>query len=580
MRYKIINEEDTMKGSALCRVLRNRGIKDPIHYLNTTDDDIIDPATIKNIPEAAALLLRHINKGHKIFVNIDSDCDGYTSSAFMINWLYRNFPSFTTNCVSWGMHTDKAHGLLMEQILRIKPDLVICPDAGSNEYEYHKQLKENGIDVIIIDHHNADFYSEDAIVVNNQLDENYPTKSLSGVGMVYKFCSYIDLFWNRTHATDLLDIAALGIIADVMSLKDYETKHLVQKGLANIENPFIKAMIAKNEYSLKGKVTPTGIAWYVAPAVNAITRIGTTSEKEILFNSFLDFKAYTLVPSTKRGHKVGDQETIVEQAVRVCNNVKNRQGKIRDEFTDRINAQIESEHLLNNKILFIQLEHPTEDSKSITGLVANKLMSIYGRPVMLLNKTFDDETGELTWSGSGRNAPSAGIDSLQKLAQDSGYFTLAQGHDNALGLSIPDSNVEKFLIYSNALLKDYDFTPVYNVDIEFLPYKTDIADILELADSENIWGQEVDEPLVLLKGFTITKDNINLYGTTLKLTFQDNLSAIKFKSSQEEFEKLNPKEGCVVLDIIGRCVRNTGWDNGPEIIIEDYDIINRMEYYF
>ncbi len=119
MRYKIINEEDTMKGSALCRVLRNRGIKDPIHYLNTTDDDIIDPATIKNVPEAAALLLKHINKGHKIFVNIDSDCDGYTSSAFMINWLYRNFPSFTTNYVSWAMHADKAHGLLMEQILRI-----------------------------------------------------------------------------------------------------------------------------------------------------------------------------------------------------------------------------------------------------------------------------------------------------------------------------------------------------------------------------------------------------------------------------------------------------------------------------
>lgn len=140
-----------------------------------------------------------------------SDCDGYTSSAFMINWLYRTFPGYTTNHVSWGLHQDKAHGLMMDTILKQKPQLVICPDAGSNEYENHKILKENGIDLIIIDHHNADGYSEDAIVINNQLDDNYPTKSLSGVGMVYKFCSYVDELSGNNYANDLLDIAALGI---------------------------------------------------------------------------------------------------------------------------------------------------------------------------------------------------------------------------------------------------------------------------------------------------------------------------------------------------------------------------------
>lgn len=425
MRYRLINEEKQF-GSLLYQVLYNRGIEDPEHYLNTTDNDIIPPETIQNVSAAAKNLIIHIAAEHDIFINVDSDCDGYTSSAFMINWLYRSFPGYTVNHVSWGMHHDKGHGLLMDQILTIKPDLVICPDAGSNEYEYHEILKEHNIDLIIIDHHNADYFSKDAIVINNQLDNGYPTKSLSGVGMVYKFCSYLDILGGNDYANELLDIAALGIIADVMELKDYETRRIVNKGLLNIENPFIKAMVAKNEYSLGTTVTPTGVAWYIAPAVNAITRVGTESEKQILFEAMLDHKAYTLVPSIKRGHKAGEMETVVEQAVRTCINVKKRQDKSRDSMTKEIDELIFADGLLDNKILIIGLEEPTETSRSITGLIANKLMSAYGHPVMLLNKTID-ENGEIIWSGSGRNNPSMGLPSLQQFALDSGCFTLAQG---------------------------------------------------------------------------------------------------------------------------------------------------------
>ena len=579
MQYKLINEENKA-GSALYRVLKNRGIEDPYHYLHTTDEDIIPPETITNMKEAAACLVQHIFAEHDIFVNIDSDCDGYTSSAFLINWLYKNFPGFSVNHLSWGMHQDKGHGLLMDQIMERKPQLVVCPDAGSEEYDKHEELSKNNIALIVIDHHNTSGYSPFAIVINNQLDENYPTKSLSGVGMVYKFCSYIDELNKKTTADELLDIAALGIIADVMPLKDYETRRLIDKGLANIENPFIKAMVAKNEYSLKGKLTPTGVAWYIAPAVNAITRVGTQKEKEILFESFLNHKAYSLVPSIKRGHKAGEMETVVEQACRICNNAKNRQNKMRDALADNIDFQIKTEHLLDNKILLVKLDEPTEETRSITGLIANKLMSSYGHPVMLLNKTFDEETGELVWAGSGRNNPAAGVESLQQLAKNSGYFTLAQGHDNALGLAIPDSNVKDFLAYSNELLKDYDFSLTYNVDIEFLANKIDAADILELADADYVWGQEVDEPLIALKNVSITKDNINLFGSTLKITLPDNIAIVKFKSSQEEFDSLYPGEGCYILDIVGRCMRNSGWDNGPEVIVTDYNIVRKQEYYF
>lgn len=88
-------------------------------------------------------------------------------------------------------------------------------------------------------------------------------------------------------------------------------------------------MIEKNSYSLGTDITPIGIAFYVAPYVNAITRVGQMEEKMTLFEAMLDWKAYESIPSTKRGCK-GQLEQRVEQAVRNCTNVKSRQTKTRD----------------------------------------------------------------------------------------------------------------------------------------------------------------------------------------------------------------------------------------------------------
>lgn len=108
--------------------------------------------------------------------------------------------------------------------------MVIAPDSSSNDYDEHKKLKERGIDVLVIDHHEAEKVSEDACVINNQLCD-YPTKSLSGVGMVYKFCQFIDSIMDTDYADYNLDLVALGMIADMMDMRDFETKHLINRGL-------------------------------------------------------------------------------------------------------------------------------------------------------------------------------------------------------------------------------------------------------------------------------------------------------------------------------------------------------------
>lgn len=88
-----------------------------------------------------------------------------------------------------------------------------------------------------------------------------------------------------------------------MDLRDYETHYLVQEGLTNLRNSFLCGMAEKNSFSLGNTITPMGVAFYIVPLVNAITRVGTIEEKKIVFESMLDYKANLAIPSTKRGCK-------------------------------------------------------------------------------------------------------------------------------------------------------------------------------------------------------------------------------------------------------------------------------------
>ena len=579
MEYQLIAPRIPPGGllTAVEQVLANRGIapENVEHYLNTTDEDILSPMLIMNIEEGVKVLIQAIARGDKVLIQIDSDCDGYTSAAALINYLNRLFPGFVQSNIYYRIHSGKQHGILLETV----PDdvkLVIAPDSSSNDYEVHQALKARGVNVLVIDHHEADQISENAVIINNQLCD-YPTKSLSGVGMVYKFCSYMDELLNVDYADDYLDLVALGMVADMMDLRDYETRHLITRGLENIRNPYFKGMVDKQAYSLKDGLSPIGVAFYIAPYVNATIRMGTQEEKLMLFESMLDYRGYELVPSTKRGCK-GQQETRVEQACRNCTNIKSRQTKARDAALENIERIIEEKKLLNNKILAIKLD-TFEADKNLTGLIANQLMAKYQRPVLLLNKTEDG------WEGSGRGYDKSKFDNLREFLKESDLVLYAEGHANALGVGIADINFNQFIEYSNQALADFDFTPCYKVD--FIFYGDDFRgnDIVEIAELKSLWGQGVEEPLVAIEHINIHNGNVVLMSPdkspTLKITLPNGTSLIKFKSSQEEYEKLHSETGCITINVVGKCERNI-WNGivSPQIIIEDYEIVGEQKYYF
>ena len=578
MKYKLIAKPNK-NYSPMQQILVNRGIdvKDIEHYLKTSDADILNPDLLDNMIEGVKRLISAIKNQEKIFLIVDCDADGFTASAALVNYIYKVFPS-AMDLLSIQLHEGKEHGIeekWLEEIVANEYKLVICPDASSNDYNQHKFLKDNGIDVLVLDHHDAEEVSENAIIINNQLSD-YPNKTLSGVGVVYKFCSKIDELMKIKEADTILDLVSLGMIADMMDMRNFETKHLIQKGLTRIENPFFKALVERQAYSIGETVTPIGVAFYIAPLINATIRVGTQNEKEVMFKAMLNHCAYDMIPSTKRGEK-GKTEAIVVQAVRNATNVRNRQKKARDNGFEYVEQIIAANNLDKNKIIVVQVSEDLD--KNLTGLIANQLMAKYQKPVLLVR-----ETDEGLLQGSARGYDKSELKDLKSFLLESGFMEYAEGHAAAMGVGIYKDKVNALVDYSNTVLANYDFSACYDVDYEYMSNDFKAQDIIDIGSMKSLWGKGVDEAMVVIKGIKITSNNITLMSAnknpTIKITLQNGTSLIKFGASQAEFESLK-SSGYTEIDVIGTCAINE-WQGmiTPQILIKDYEVVGKQDYYF
>ena len=578
MKYKLIAKPNK-NYSPMQQILVNRGIdvKDIEHYLKTSDADILNPDLLDNMTEGVKRLISAIKNQEKIFLIVDCDADGFTASAALVNYIYKVFPS-AMDLLSIQLHEGKEHGIeekWLEEIVANEYKLVICPDASSNDYNQHKFLKDNGIDVLVLDHHDAEEVSENAIIINNQLSD-YPNKTLSGVGIVYKFCSKIDELMKIKEADTILDLVSLGMIADMMDMRNFETKHLIQKGLTRIENPFFKALVERQAYSIGETVTPIGVAFYIAPLINATIRVGTQNEKEVMFKAMLNHCAYDMIPSTKRGEK-GKTETIVTQAVRNATNVRNRQKKARDNGFEYVEQIIAANNLDKNKIIVVQVSEDLD--KNLTGLIANQLMAKYQKPVLLVR-----ETDEGLLQGSARGYDKSELKDLKSFLLESGFMEYAEGHAAAMGVGIYKDKVNALVDYSNTVLANYDFSACYDVDYEYMSNDFKAQDIIDIGSMKSLWGKGVDEAMVVIKGIKVTSNNIKLMSAnknpTIKITLQNGTSLIKFGASQAEFESLK-SSGYTEIDVIGTCAINE-WQGmiTPQILIKDYEVVGKQDYYF
>ena len=590
--------------NAVEQILTNRNIpyNEIYHYLNTTDADIANPEDFgeDKLKAGAKMLINNIAAENSILVICDCDCDGFTSASLLCNYLYEMFPSFVQTKLKWFVHEDKQHGLadVMDYINQKDFKLVIAPDAGSNDYDYHKELSERGIDVLVLDHHLADEVSQYACVINNQLSD-YKNKELSGVGVVWQFCRYLDKISGNNYADHYLDLVALGLTGDMMSLTSIETKHLIHKGFEpnNIHNPYIYEMWQKNKFKLGDHITSIDAAFYIVPMINAVQRSGTIEEKELLFKSMLKYEAFEMIPSTKRGCK-GKEERVVDQAVRMSTNVKNRQTRVQDTSIEYLEGLIEKNNLLDHKVLLFLLE-PGKVDKNVAGLIANKFAAKYQRPCCILTKSSTmgldmtntipyglvQEREFVSYQGSARGYEMSGISNFKDICDQTELVNWTAGHQNAFGLSINEENIKDFIEKTDIALADMSSEPVYYVDYIYNGADVEPQDILSISGLNSLWGKDMDEALIAIKDIKISASMITVYRkttNTLKITLPNKVSLMKFNATDEECDRLQNQSGAYLqLEIVGKCNTNEWMGNiTPQVFIEAYDITGEGKYLF
>ena len=514
------------------QLLEIRGLDE--NWLTADETYLNDGTLMRNFQAGYDLLEKH--KNNNVIILIDNDTDGITSAATIYQWLSATYPNMN---LDYKIAEGKTHGI----IFPILPDsseyqLLIIPDASSSEVDKHKILAEQGIDILILDHHEiSQLDNPYAVVINPHHPEcPYPNKTLSGVGVVYKFIEAIDKLNGVDNHTKYLDLVATGLVADVMSMRDLENKALINLGVAQINNPYIKAYL-KADGRIKDKpFTPTIVGFYLAPQINALIRMGTTEDKIELFKAMIG-------------------EIDAEYVVASIISIKRKQDGAKEPIVTRIVMDLQKSGRDKNKVILAEV--PKRTPSALTGLIAGQLASLYQKPV-LLGRVNDDGN----FVGSARSINGSSVADLKDFSEASGLFNFVAGHQAAHGLSIPADKVEEYLEYAEANLPKFE--KFYSV---FICEGDKSAVIAQLENLDSHYGPGFEEILLydelyLMPGMA---QIIGAKNNTLRIQ-TDELTYIKFR------HKGDIPQDNKMLKIVGK--PNMNYFNGmatAQIFLEDWE---------
>ena len=493
-RIKEINVDNFIE-----QYLKSCGIEDVEGYLNPDLLFFDDPFDYVNINEAIQVFDYHVKNKSNVGILMDSDMDG-TCSAAIIDMF----------CHEVGMetkiyfHSGKQHGLhdKIEEIIQDNLSFIIIPDAGTNDVEDCKLIKENNkqCNILILDHHEVLYENPYATIVNNQLGN--VNKALSGAGVTYKFIQAYS-FFKGILSPSYEDIVAVSIVSDICDLTSLENRAFLYYVFKYPENLFIINLF--NTVCKYRGVCPEAIGWDISPLANALARMGDQEYKTFFFECLTGRR--------------NDYENSIKEMKRI----KRKQ----DELVKQITNEIESNLNLDHKVI-IGFTDP--ENKEIIGLIANKFTGKYRKPTILLR-----EMNSTTWTGSLRSP----IDLLETINESK--LAQCMGHGAACGITVKKANLNKLAKLLDDLNLEVD--PEYDVAGELSLNQITLNLAKDIINNKTLWGKNIEKPQ-----FYITLDNpiVNIFKkntTTIKLT-QDGINFIKFFCSNdmiEQFENLNNK---------------------------------------
>ena len=581
MKYRLYENGTNDTSNVVMEVLKNRGVCDCNEYLNLTDKVVLPYSYLNNMDEAVDLLINHFERKSKIGVLVDEDVDGFCSASEMYLYIKRLDSDYP---VKYIMHQRaKAHGLSDDIELPDDIELLIIPDAGTNDVEQCKKLNEIGIDILILDHHESEKDNPFALIVNNQMSERYDNKSLCGAGVVYKFLKALDdRLWNE-YADDFLDLFALGNISDVMDMRSYETRYLTDLGLKNIQNKFLKALIKAQEYSMNDIVNIHNIQWYITPIINAIIRIGSIEEKELVFRAFIEEDEFFEYKkrATKNSPAQTIQESIYDRAARFCKNSKQRQDKLRDKGLEKLSNQAKKFCKNHDETKILLVDATDVLHEGLTGVVAIKMAENFNKPVILL-KRHRNERSEEVYGGSARNMNNSPIENLKDVINSTNVIK-GQGHANAFGIvDLPIDKKEEATRILNDILKDVEYDATYLVDYIFDIYEVDVNTIMQLSVFDNIICQGIEEPKIAVENIKLSRSEFEIFGKKediISFTY-NGIKYVQFKCKEgnqiyDFLQNAWDDNETVTFNIVGKpSINEYNGIRTPQVIILDNDIIS------
>lgn len=548
----------------LARILCNRDVQseEQLHmYLEGTLEDCHDPALLPDIRKAAEILKEKIATGKVIRVIGDYDVDGICSTYILVEALRRMGAKVNAAIP----HRIKdGYGLndnLIEEAHADGIDTILTCDNGIAALSQVKRAKDLGMTVIITDHHEVPFTEQedgtrlykmppaDAVVDPKREDNRYPFPGVCGAVVAWKLVHLLCPENSDFLRKELLQVAALATVCDVMELQD-ENRIIVREGLKQMNTapiPGLRALVEAAGLQEK-KLSAYHLGFVIGPCLNATGRLDTAGRALELLQARDRASAAPIAQELRDLNESRKEMTKegVEEAVELAEKQLEKTGKL-------------------DSVLVIYLP---ELHESLAGIVAGRIREKYTRPVFVLTD------GQEEVKGSGRSI--AGYDMYGEMTRCGDLFLKYGGHKMAAGLSIPREKVEEFRerMNRNCLLTEAELIDKVYIDAA-MPFA--YADEQLVGEFEKLepFGNGNSKPLFAQKNVQVYQPQIfGRQRNVLKCKLVDGngteRQGVYFGETEEFMEFLETHAGMPISVLYQPTINSYRGDSHIELIIEDY----------
>lgn len=513
-------------------ILANRDIVDPKvvdSFINPTLEKLHDPFLLKDMEKAIDLIIETMENGESIRIFGDYDQDGISSTMTLLDGLLYFYDDISYDIPDRVIDGYGISDRMIDRAIEANVSLVITCDNGISAIDQVKRLKENGIKVIVTDHHQVSKKEDgewveqilpqaDCVINPKRLDNTYPFDDLCGAGVAFKLIQalYQRLDGDMEYLYGLLEYVAMGTVCDVVSLTD-ENRIFVREGLKRINNTeklAIKALIEENSWNRE--VSAYTLGFIIGPCMNATGRLSTA---KLAIDMLME----------------DDIEKIRTYAKKLVS-LNTERKELTNIGLEKTLEIIKDKKYYNDDIIIVDVENIEE---SICGIIAGRIKEKFNKPTIIMTESNQD--GIL--KGSGRSIEAYNI--YKEVFEIKDILESFGGHPMACGLSIRSDKVEEFRqkLNDKSKLKKDDFVNIINIDAQ-IP-----LDKLSLEFAESLQRLEPfgkDNPKAKFADKNLFIKNINMIGknnNTMKMILNKNgrdIEAIKF-NAQKDYKYLSDK---------------------------------------